>query len=330
MSDANPSIDNLKLIYEIPLALLSFVFYKAMKFLLGGIYAIYLAVNKKTTRQWRVLSAEMLENPIALPVIMTKGPRWNTHAIVASAGPFPIQESLSVKARSAQKSSQSWTAAIYGYPGYETIANLGSLSSTCTEAWESLKLQPGNYTIVLRYYDWTDTVEFPAIKADDRAIIDTQTIAGDVNDFLLGLKQNKNWFYRGLHGYIFTILRLRRWLPESFVRREFLPVGDRDNQFGYGYLYRGEQLQTEFDPDVLGSYDIYLTLYNRSSFPTAWYQLNEAKHVTQPSETDSFYLLRFRQKARSPRTLCVEYDPRPHSRPEPSNAPPPRILRAHF
>ena len=68
------------LVWEIPLALLSLLFYKVMKFIIGNLFTIYLAVNKNKASQWRVLSQETLDSALSLPVLMTKGPRWNTHA----------------------------------------------------------------------------------------------------------------------------------------------------------------------------------------------------------------------------------------------------------
>lgn len=330
MPDTNSLIIHMKLIWEIPLALFSFIFYKVMRIFIGGVYAAYLAKNQETAKQWRVLSAETLKNPIALPVIMTRGPRWNTHALVASAGPFAVQESLAVDVESAQKSAQSWTIVVYSYPSYQTIFNFGSLSSACTEPWESVKLNPGQYTLVLRYYDWGDRVQLPALKVDDRAKIESNTISKDSNDFLFTLKENKNWLYLALHYYIFTILRLRHWLPESFVRNELLPVGDRDNQFGYGYLSQGESLQAHFETSVLDNYDVYLTLYNRSSFPTLWYQLTQATETTKPSETDGFYLLRFRKKSQHQNRLSIEYDDLKSFEQESVNQPQNHIIRVQM
>ena len=62
------------LMWEIPLALLSLLFNKVMKFAIGNLFTVYLALNKKKASQWRVLSEKMINAPLILPVLMTKGP----------------------------------------------------------------------------------------------------------------------------------------------------------------------------------------------------------------------------------------------------------------
>ncbi|MEC4805306.1 MAG: DUF6208 family protein [Jaaginema sp. PMC 1079.18] len=283
--------------WQIPLAILSLGFYKISKLIISQIYAIYLAISSRKSPRWRVLSEQTLKNPLGLPVIMTKGPRWNTHAIVASLAPIKVQSSLSVAVKIAEAAAESWTVVVYRYPDYKTIANLGSLSSKAREDWATVKLQPGKYAVVLRYYEWGETVQLPTLKTDDREFLAAQPLDPNINAFLADLSQIKNVFYRGLHYYIFVLLKWRDRLPESWVKQEFLPVGDRDNYFGYGYCETGEILSFEFSPELQKHYKIYLTLYNRSSFPTFWTTLSTATYQTQPISQDGFYLLRFRAQS---------------------------------
>jgi hypothetical protein len=286
-----------KLLWQIPLAVLSLGFYKVSKVSISQIYALYLAITSRKAVNWRVLSAETLQNPLGLPVIMTKGPRWNTHAIVATLAPIAIRSQLAVDVRSAQKSAASWTVVVYSYPDYRTIANLGSLSSADAEDWAVVTLPPGKYALVLRYYEWGEAVQLPAIQVDDRELVGVQPLNPQINEFLKDLKQIKNGFYLALHYYVFVLLKLRHRLPEAWIRREFLPVGDRDNQFGYGYCQTGDQLQFEFSASLLADYVVYLTLYNRSSFPIFWSAIATQQYQTEPLTQDGFYLLRFRARS---------------------------------
>ena len=75
---------------------MSFIFNKITKFIVGNLYTAYLAINKKQASTWRVLSAETLKSPLSLPVLMTKAPRWNNHAIIGTLGPFKVEDSLGV------------------------------------------------------------------------------------------------------------------------------------------------------------------------------------------------------------------------------------------
>jgi hypothetical protein len=284
------------LLWEIPLAILSFFFYKAMKFIIGNLYTFYLTVDKKKTSQWRVLSAENLKSPLSLPVLMTKGPRWNTHAIIGTLGSFSVKETIAIDTESANNSAGSWIAVIYSFPGYETIASLESDRLKSQDRWETLKLKPGKYSIGLRYYHWRDRVNLPAVKVDGVEFVSSCPVTSDINNFYYDLIKRKNWFYSALHYYIFTILRLRKYLPESFVRNEYLPVGAPDTQFFYGYLRRGQSLQIDLSSLVIKNSDIYFTLYDRSSLPLFWSQIKGERFLTQPIENNGFYLIRLRLK----------------------------------
>jgi hypothetical protein len=284
------------LLWEIPLAILSFFFYKAMKFLIGNLYIIYLTVNKKQASQWRVLSAENLKSPLSLPVLMTKGPRWNTHAIIGTLGPFTVKETIAIDTESANRSSASWIAVIYRFPDYETIASIESDKLTSQDKWASLNLKPGKYSIGLRYYHWSNHINLPALRVDNVEWVNSCPVPTDINHFYYELIQKKNWFYLTLHYYIFTILRLRKWLPESFVKNEYLPVGSPDTDFLYGYLERGQSLSIKVSSAIVNNYDLYLTIYDRSSLPLNWNQISEENYLTQPIENNGFYLIRMRHK----------------------------------
>ena len=296
--------EKLSLIWEIPLAFLSFLFFKAMKFVIGNLFTVYLSLNKEKASQWRVLSEETLKFSLALPVLMTKGPRWNTHAIIGTLGPLTVKQSIALDLESMGKSAQSWVGAIYSFPEYKTVASLSSRSSDLGVQWQPLTLQPGKYTIGLRYYNWSNQVTLPGVKVDGEEKIAFQFIPSDINNFYCDLIKRKNWFYLWLHYYIYTILRLRKWLPESFVRREYLPVGAPDTKFFYGYLRRGQSLQVEVSSLILCNCDLYLTLYDRSSLPVSWCQLKEEKQIIQAIDNNGFYLIRVRPKSPFPEN-CV-------------------------
>lgn len=283
-------------ILEWPLALFSFLFYKVMKFIIGNLYTLYLTFNKSKTSQWRVLSEEVIKSALSLPVLMTKGPRWNTHAIIGTLGPFFVNQSIAMDLDSANQTTQSWIAVIYSFPGYETIASFESNRINNQEKWASLSLKSGKYSLGLRYYNWSDKVIVPTVKVDDNIFVESQVVSSDINNFYFNLLQNKNWFYLGLHYYIFTLLRLRKWLPEFFIKQEFLPVGATDTEFVYNYLLEGQALQIIVDLELVNNYDIYLTIYDRSSFPSSWCQITEEKYLTKPIEKNGYYLIRMRPK----------------------------------
>ena len=281
-------------LWSIPLAILSFLFYKITKFIIGNLFTIYLAINKDKASQWRVLSQETIDSPLTLPVLMTKGPRWNTHAIIGTLGPFTVEKSISLDLESANNSARSWIAVIYSFPSYKTITSIKSDRVNPQDKWFNLELKPGKYSFGLRYYNWLDNINMPAIKVDDRELTSSLAVPQDINKFYHNLIEAKNWFYSSLHYYIFTILKLRKWLPESFVRNEYLPVGAPDTFFAYNYLDPEQTLQIEFTPEIINNFNIYFTFYDRSSLPLSWCQIDEEKYILPPTEKQGYYLLRIR------------------------------------
>ena len=288
-------MNQLFLLWEIPLALLSFVFNKVMKFIIGNLFTVYLAVNKKKASQWRVLSKKMIDAPLVLPVMMTKGPRWNTHAVIGTLGPFAVRETIAIDVKTANQSSGSWIAAVYSFPGYKTITSIES-EKIASEDWYTVKLKPGKYSLGVRYYNRAEEIAYPAIKIDDRPFVEPEAVPSDINSYYHDLINYKNWFYSSLHYYIFTLLKLRDRLPESFVRREYLPMGAPATYFAYNYLDPQQSLKIEIESQVSQQFDIYFTLYDRSSFPLTWCIITDSEYVLPPQQRLGYFLLRIRPK----------------------------------
>ncbi|MGF1523325.1 MAG: DUF6208 family protein [Leptolyngbyaceae cyanobacterium] len=295
----NLVISYLWLILEIPLAILSFIFFKIMKFVIGLRYNALLSRQSQRVLDWRPLCKEVLETPITLPFWMTFGPRLNTHAIIATVGPFTVEETIELHISAAQKSAKSWTIVVYRFPDYKTIIRVGSGSSELNELkqdWKKLELDSGQYLLGLRYYHWPKKVEFPAVKVDGIDLISPKILSGSINNFYHQLRNQENAFYLCLHYYIFTLLRLRSWLPQAFVKREFLPVGDPSLIYFYGIFFEGNSINFNLNSLLFKNYDVYITLYDRASFVVDFYQICEEKHTAGPTEIDGFYLVRVREK----------------------------------
>lgn len=286
-----------RLLWEIPVAFLSFIFFKTVRLLLRTLANINASLNKKTVFRWLVYSDELLKKPLILPSILVTGPRWNPHAIAAGLGPFEVKESLAVEVKSCITSAKSWSIGIYTFPQAASIQHLTSHHLNLEEEWTQLKLKPGKYTLGLRYYHWSESINLPAIKIDKNKVTETQSIPiNDVNNYLENLTKRDHIFYRCLNYYIFTLLICQKWLPQEWVRKEYLPVGDTNNEFFYGVVYKNYSFCVEIKIILLDNYDIYLTVYNRSSLPVIWCQIQEEKYIIPVLEQDGFYLVRIRRK----------------------------------
>ena len=289
-------MSNLALLWEIPLALLSFIFYKVMKLIIGNLFTIYLAIAKNKASQWRILSQETIDSPLSLPVLMTKGPRWNTHAVIGTLGPFSVKEEISLDVETANKSARSWIAVVYSFPSYKTVTSIESNKINNDNKWYSLKLKPGKYSLGVRYYNRLEKLNYPVVKVDKNLFVESYSVANNINDYYYNLIERKNWFYSSLHYYIFIILKLRNWLPKSFVNKEYLPVGAPDTYFVYNYLTGKQDLKIDIESLIINNFDIYFTLYDRSSLPLNWCVIDSEQYSLPELNNNGFYLLRIRPK----------------------------------
>lgn len=288
----------IKLLWEIPLAFLSLIFFKSVRLFLRTLVRISTSSNKKRVYKWLLFSEELLKKPLILPSLLTTGPRWNPHAIAAGAGPFEVKESLAIEISYCVTSAQSWSIGIYKFPEAKAVKYIASHGDNFQEQWQELKLEPGKYTLGLRYYNWYDEVSLPAINVDGDRLINSEAVNGNnVNDYFQNLTARDNIFYRCLNYYIFTLLICQKWLPKAWVRKEYLPVGDPNNEFIYGVVDQAYFLSLKLNSLLLDNYDVYLTIYNRSSLPIIFFQIKAEKYTTPAIKTDGFYLVRLRPKS---------------------------------
>ena len=293
----NQILSFVELLWEIPLSCLSFIFSRFLRFTMQKLGRFYSDPSKQPNPQWDIVSEEFFKKPVKLLWAMTRA-RWNLNALVAIAAPLQVKESISLDIESAQKSSKSWTVVVYAPPEFETITSISSLSVSGKNQWESFQLQPGIYLLGLRYYDWSDTVELPAVKVDDVQVVDAKIIPvpDNLNDFYHNLIKRKNFLHVWLNYYVFSLLRYKQWLPQPFVEKIFLPVPNPETKFYYGALRKGEALHLELAPSLLETHYVYFSLLSRECFPLEWYTITEPDHTTSLSQAKCIYIVRVHQK----------------------------------
>lgn len=293
------------LLWEIPLAALSLLFYRIMGGIFSRLYRWSLSRKSEAELCWRVFGADTLENvPLALPVIMTTGPRWNTHAVIGTIGPFRVSQSLELDLHRIQQSAQSWVAVVYAFPSFETVQSLDShrfrQAVSEAEPWVTLDLPPGRYTLGVRYYDRAETITYPSVRLDGDRLLQPFLADPQTNDFYDQLKDYPHkGFYLALHYYSYILLKYRHHLSSAWVQREYLPVGAPDTQFFYGGLNRGQTLAVQLEPLALEQFDFYLTLYDWSSFPMGWQRITSPDYRIVAPQNGS-YAFRVRPKAPIP------------------------------
>jgi hypothetical protein len=286
---------DVRAIAGLPLACLSFAFFCATRAVLVRLVDWHFRGRPAEARRWRILSAESLQRPLALPIVMTTAPRWNTHAIVATVGPLQVRDAIEIQVTPARRSAASWSIVVYTFPGHATVCSVGSTDDHA-QGRVRLPLPPGRYLLGVRYYRWRDDVELPAVFVDGDATVEPAKVPADVNTFLHQLRARRSLLHRWLHYHVRTLLRLRDWVPEPFLQRRFLPVGNPDTRFVYDAVERGAPLRVRIDPVILQHHDVYFTLYDRWSLPVMWCELDAPERTLPPAEEDGFYVLRVHQR----------------------------------
>ena len=295
-SQTNQSGLELDALWEVPTGALSFLFSRVLRGVLHSLKRFYKLMDNP---HWQMFSADFFVKPIKLLWIMSRA-RWNLHALIGLAGPFDVTKCLAINVATISQSAPSWTAVFYTLEDSKTLAHISSLTISGENDWETVSLPPGRYFVGLRHYHWTDPVTLPAIRADGAEALAGQTISAppDANRFYRDLIHRQGLIHICLNGYVYPLLRFRRWLPAKFVQDVFLPVPNPETQFHYGALRPEEQLHIQLAPDLLNTHDIFFSLYNRFCFALDWYPIKEEKHITPPCDRKSIFVIRVHPKQR--------------------------------
>lgn len=282
---------------DIALAPLSFVFYRVARLVMRRLVQLRdRRAHPAQATTWQSLDRSAVSKPFTLLAMMTSGPRWNTHALIALAGPLHVHHTISIGTSTAAKSAESWTIVVHAEPAHSIVTSIGSLDAISEEPWRTIELPPGTYRLALRYYRWSESAELPPVQVDGVPVLGPLAVPADNNDFYDDLACRSTFFYGFMHSYVCTLLRHRRWFPRSFVEREYLPAGNPQTTFHYGFLRAGTSLLIEVDAGLLDTHDVYFTAYNRASFPVLWYQLTESRHTTPAALATGSYLIRVHAK----------------------------------
>ncbi len=280
---------------EITLAPFSLLLYRLIRFPVQRLVQRDSRRHSAQATRWQPLDGPAVHKPLNMLALMTSAPRWNTHALIALAGPLQVRHTVTIEVATASASADSWTVVVHAEPAHRIVASLGSPDASGYPS-RSISLPPGSYRLALRYYHWSEPVTLPAVAVDGEPAVPAAPLRADTNDFYQDLGKGRHTFYLCLHSYVCTLLRYRRWFPASFVAREYLPAGNPRTTFSYGYLAAGTSLDIDLR-GLLPTHDAYFTAYNRASLPVVSYPLTENKHITAPSAVTGSYLIRLHAKA---------------------------------
>ncbi|MEM1367104.1 MAG: DUF6208 family protein [Cyanobacteria bacterium P01_H01_bin.15] len=273
---------------QLILGSLSFGFYKVSKFLIGNLYTVFMALNRKRSQSWQVLSQAVIDKPLSMPVLMTKAPRWNTHAIIGTLGPISVQQYFLIDTDICDRAAKSWLIVVYSFPGFRTVTSVRSTD----QARERVELPTGQYVLGLRYYNALSDIAMPVIQLDNGSAITSVSVPRNINGFYRDLFRRQNILYYSWHYYISVMLRGN--FPRGWVEREILPVGAPDTTFLYGYLAPNQDLGLDIEPSLLRQCQFFLTFYTTASLPIDWVEVIAPNYRQEGHDMPVWYLLRIR------------------------------------
>ncbi len=282
-------------IWELPLGLMSYIWFNAMRVyvLLVGC-TLQLIANPDAFSWWQVNSRACLATRLTLLRVMMVGPRWNTAAVCGSGGPFRIRESISFDLQSLREASGFWTLLVFHVPSMRQVAHASALTTASSTGRLELSLRPGYYFVNLRCYgsEVAEKIIFPRVFADGSEVLSEVIVNSAINEFHLDLAQRSSWLYRSLNFHAYAFTKWRQLLPREWVKRRLVPVGDPATRFIYGHIGANEQLHIHVEPGVLASSRVFYTLYNVSSFPVRWGEVETTDVQCDPGPRCGIYLLR--------------------------------------
>jgi hypothetical protein len=112
------------------------------------------------------------------------------------------------------------------------------------------------------------------------------------NDLLTSIQGKRTVFYLFLQYYAFYLLKHENLFSESLLRNQFLPVGNSETVFFYGYLYKGDSLKIHCKVQVFENALVFLSIYNTASFPEHWEQITEKDFSIDEFKQHGAYLIR--------------------------------------
>ena len=167
----NPFVRAARIVWEIPLALLSYGFYKVIRFIMRLFVRLFPTAGGQKNNTWRILNADTLQSRFVLPVMMTSAPRWNTHAIIAIAGPWFVNNSIRLVFPEGIEASLSWT--VNRITDHVIVAS----GNVCNDLDpQPIVLSPGRYRLTLRCYECKNTVQLPCVEVDGMEIVTTTAV----------------------------------------------------------------------------------------------------------------------------------------------------------
>ena len=247
-------------------------------------------ISRLSNDSWKLL-VEKFKVPGSLIYVMLNAPRWNTHALVATLGPFKVEEVIRFSNLSdVTKNCQSWTVVVYEQPSNRTVAFFSSFEIQSDE--HTLNLPSGKYAIGMRCYEGEYPLSLPVVMIDKSQKQIRRIISSKPEYYPSRIFGKKSKFFETLQLYSHLALSGRVKKNEEFVKNEYLPVGNPETEFTFGTIMHNETKCLDFSDIDFDKYLLYVTRYNSSSFPIESKRLTGKKIELKAQQELQSYLIR--------------------------------------
>ncbi|MEM6601959.1 MAG: DUF6208 family protein [Verrucomicrobiota bacterium] len=248
---------------------------------------------RSTSLKWVSVAESMQEDPHFINFIRLIGPRWNCFALLGMVRPFKVNSRIAVDTSDLSEKSESWSLVIYDKKR-RTVAHITSEASE--EKPPIISLKKGTYGVSYRYYTSHQELICPTLTIDGGPQVRKAIFPEEKERYeqcLQTISKSRHPMYLLQQFYVFDWLKNRDAMDKRKVERAFLPVGDPNNVFDFGYLVKEECISLRMSPETLAGYQVYLAYYNELSLPLFWTRITEEAFSGVPIEENGAYLIRF-------------------------------------
>lgn len=245
---------------------------------------------KGELRAWKVMDEAFLAPLSVMTAYSLLAPRWNVHAAIAVSPILRVEGQLSVDVATANSASPRWTLVVHDKEG--TVGALGTTNTEPDASWASIDLSPGLYRLVIRLYEPGPEAVVPEVRVDGEPALAELVLPEDPTRVYRNLRARGRLRHKALQRYVYPMVRLRRFLGEEHVKRQYLPVGNPETHFRFGVVERGQRLELRPPDELPDDCGLYLCLYDRSSLPMWFAPVPREGVQTPPAPDDGTWLVR--------------------------------------
>jgi hypothetical protein len=273
---------------------LSIAFYYVWR----GLFKILASIDTIRTRHgkdeynWATMR-EVCKQPQALAFTMVVAPRWNCHALIGKAGPFPIKRNLAIEPGYLEREEGICFIVVYNRD-FEVVHLFDSRRTKREKVSHAIELPEGLYFLSYRGYS-RQTKYLPKVMIDGQVAVPEMDLEGEFakHEVFLGtLSQRRSWIYLACNYYIYVMLKYPEAFSKSFIESEYMPVSNPGTRYLYGQVDQGKSIEVTIAEERFEDALYFITVYDLHSLPQLWESILSPRFTSRRVEHDGYYLIR--------------------------------------